>query len=50
MQWVKKSQTDPVKAVVHATRSKQMVLIFFDGKGLITLTMFPRAKWSTPKT
>jgi hypothetical protein len=30
-----KGQPDPVKAKVHATRTKQMVLAFFNNKGLI---------------
>ncbi len=33
-QWTKKGQAGPMKAKVHATRSKQMVLAFFD-EGLI---------------
>jgi [histone H3]-lysine36 N-dimethyltransferase SETMAR len=34
-QWVKKGQPGPLKARVHATRSKQMVLVFFDSRGVI---------------
>ncbi len=30
-----KGQPDPVKAKVHTTRTKQMVLAFFNNKGLI---------------
>jgi len=30
MQWVKKGQPGPVKARVHASRQKQMVLAYFD--------------------
>jgi hypothetical protein len=32
-QWTKKGQPGPIKAKVHATRSK--VLVFFDNKGLV---------------
>jgi Transposase (partial DDE domain) len=34
-QWFKKGTPGPVKAKVHATRSKQMILAFFDNKGII---------------
>jgi histone-lysine N-methyltransferase SETMAR len=34
-QWLKKGELGPIKAKVHATRAKQMVLAFFDKKGLI---------------
>ena len=45
-QWTKKGQPGPLKAKVHASRSKQMVLVFFDAKGVI----YPAAKLSTPIT
>jgi hypothetical protein len=32
MQWVKKGQPGPLKARVHASRTKQMLLAFFDNK------------------
>jgi histone-lysine N-methyltransferase SETMAR len=42
MQWLPKGQPGPVKAKVHATRTKQMVLAFFDSKGLISTNYVPR--------
>ncbi len=42
MQWVKKGQPGPIKARVHATRSKQMVLMFFDAKGVIYTNYDPK--------
>jgi CRISPR/Cas system-associated endonuclease Cas1 len=44
MQWVKKGQAGPVKARVHASRSKQMVLVFFDPKGMIYTNIFPQSE------
>ena len=41
-QWLKKGLPGPIKAKVHATRSKQMVLAFFDNKGLIYTNFVPR--------
>jgi histone-lysine N-methyltransferase SETMAR len=41
-QWVKKGQPGPVKAKVHASRTKQMVLVFFDSKGVIYTNYVPR--------
>jgi hypothetical protein len=35
MQWVKKGQPGPIKARVHARRSKKMVLMFFNANGVI---------------
>jgi hypothetical protein len=32
-QWVKKGQPGPLKAKVHTSRMKQMVLVFFYAKG-----------------
>jgi hypothetical protein len=40
----KKAQPGPIKAKVHANRSKQMVLAFFDNKGLIYTNYVPRGK------
>ncbi len=34
-QWLKKDEPGPIKAKIHATRAKHMVLAFFDAKGLI---------------
>ncbi len=41
MQWLPKGQPGPVKAKVHATRTKQMVLAFFDSKGLLYTNYMP---------
>ena len=41
-QWLRKGLPGPIKAKVHATRSKQMVLAFFDAKGLISTKNMPR--------
>ncbi len=40
-QWLKKGEPGPIKAKVHATRAKQMVLAFFDAKGLIYTNYVP---------
>ena len=42
MQWLPKGQPGPIKAKVHATRTKQMVLCFFNSKGLIYTNYVPR--------
>jgi len=42
MQWIKKGQPGPLKARVHATREKIMVLAFFDQMALSTPTLSPR--------
>jgi hypothetical protein len=42
MQWLSKGQPGLVKAKVHTTRTKQMVLAFFDSKGLIYTNCMPR--------
>jgi hypothetical protein len=34
-QWIEKGQPGPIKARVHANRTKQMLLAFFDNKDLI---------------
>ncbi len=44
MQWVKKGQPGPIKARVHATRSKQMVLMFFDANGVIYTNYVPKGE------
>jgi hypothetical protein len=41
-QWRKKGEPGPIKAEVHATRAKQMVLAFSDSKGLICTNYMPR--------
>ncbi len=41
-QWLKKGAPGPIKAKVHTTRAKQMVLAFFDSKGLIYTNYVPR--------
>jgi histone-lysine N-methyltransferase SETMAR len=43
-QWVKKGQPGPLKARVHASRTKQMVLVFFDAKGVIYTNYVPRGE------
>jgi histone-lysine N-methyltransferase SETMAR len=43
-QWVKKGQPVPIKAKVHATRSKQMGLVFFDSQGVIYNDYVPKGK------
>ncbi len=42
MQWLPKGQPGPVKAKVHATRTKQMVLAFLNSKGLIYTNYVPK--------
>jgi hypothetical protein len=41
-QWLVKSEPGLIKAKVHVSRSKQMVLAFFDWKGLIYTNYVPR--------
>ena len=43
-QWIKKGQPGLVKARVHASRTKQMVLAFFDADGLIYTRMVQKGK------
>ena len=43
-QWLKKGTPGPIKARSHATRTKQMVLAFFDNKGLIYTNIVPRGQ------
>ena len=42
MQWIKKGEPGPIKARVHATRSKVMVLAFFDQKGVVYTNYVPK--------
>jgi histone-lysine N-methyltransferase SETMAR len=41
-QWIPKGQPGPLKAWVHASRTKQMVVAFFDSRGLIYTHIVPR--------
>jgi histone-lysine N-methyltransferase SETMAR len=41
-QWLPKGQPGPIKAKVQASRTKQMVLAFFDAKGIIYTNYVPR--------
>jgi hypothetical protein len=41
-QWIKKGQPGPRKARVHASWTKQMLMAFFDSKGLIYTHIVPR--------
>ena len=41
-QWLKKGLSGPVKAKLHLTRTKQMVLAFFFNKSLIYTNFMPR--------
>jgi hypothetical protein len=41
-QWIPKGQPGPLKARVHASRTKQMVVAFFDSRGLIYTHIVPR--------
>jgi hypothetical protein len=43
-QWLKKGTPGPVKARFHATRTKTMVLAFFDSKGMIYNNYVPKAQ------
>ncbi len=43
-QWTKKGLPGPVKAKVHAIRSKQMVLAFFNNEGLIYANYVPKGQ------
>jgi histone-lysine N-methyltransferase SETMAR len=43
-QWVKKGQPGPLKVKVHASRTKQMVLVFFDAKGVIYTNFKPKGE------
>jgi histone-lysine N-methyltransferase SETMAR len=41
-QWIPRGQPGPLKARVHASRTKQMVMAFFDSRGMIYTHMVPR--------
>jgi histone-lysine N-methyltransferase SETMAR len=41
-QWLKNGKPGPIKAKVVASRTKQMVLVFFDDKGMIYTNHVPR--------
>jgi hypothetical protein len=41
-QWIKKGQLGPNKERVHASQTEQMLLVFFDSKGLIYTHIVPR--------
>lgn len=43
-QWTKKGSPGPLKAKVHATRTKKMVLAFFDSKGLVYTNIVPKGQ------
>jgi histone-lysine N-methyltransferase SETMAR len=43
-QWLKKGTPGPVKAKVHATRTKTMVLAFFDSQGMVYNNYVPRGQ------
>lgn len=43
-QWLKKGTPGPVKAKSAASRTKQMVLAFFDSKGVIYTNIVPRGE------
>ncbi len=46
-QWLPKSKPGPVKAKVHTTRTKQMILAFFDSKGLVYTNHMPKGtQWT----
>jgi predicted HAD superfamily phosphohydrolase YqeG len=49
-QWIKKGQQGPIKAKVNANQTKEMLLAFFDNKGLIYLHIIPRAPLSMQPT
>jgi hypothetical protein len=41
-QWISKGQPGPLKAPVHANWTKQMVMAFFNSRGLIYSHIIPR--------
>jgi hypothetical protein len=41
-QWIKKEKPGPIKARVHASWTKQMLLAFFDSKGLVYTHIMPK--------
>jgi hypothetical protein len=48
--WLKKGTPGPIKAEVTASHTKQMVLAFFDNKGVIYMITFPGAPLSLGTT
>jgi hypothetical protein len=45
----KRGQPGPREARVHATRTKKMVLIFFDEKGVIYMNYVPKGETVNPE-
>ncbi len=43
-QWLKKGAPGPVKAKIHASRTKQIVMAFFDRQGMVYTNYVPRGK------
>jgi hypothetical protein len=41
-EWIRKGQPSPIKAKIPASQTKQMLLAFFDRKGLIYSHVVPR--------
>jgi histone-lysine N-methyltransferase SETMAR len=41
-QWIEKGKPGPIKAKVHTSRTKQMLLAFFDSKGLVYTHIVPK--------
>ncbi len=48
-QWLKKGTPDPVKARVHAFRTKTMMLAFFDSQGMVYMNYVPRGSTVSAK-
>jgi hypothetical protein len=44
-QWIEKGKPGPIKAKVHASRTKQMLLAFFDSKGLVYTHIVPNGDY-----
>jgi hypothetical protein len=49
-QWLKKGTPGHVKAKVHASRTKLMVMAFFNSKGMVYNNYVPGARPSTQTT
>ncbi len=43
-QWLKKKTPGPLKVKVHDTRTKMMVLTFFDSKGMVYNNYVPKGQ------
>ncbi len=41
-QWITKGQPGPLKAKVHASRDKQMLMAFFDNEGMVYYNLVPQ--------